>query len=172
MRCLPLIFFFALTVMTTDLFAQEFEPPVNAVLEKKDDYLKYEADIINAARWLEATPIGAQKEKRVQVNMFFTVWLTGSPTVTIEINSWVMKLTDKNPDLLVVFLSGYARYVLENQYSNDAAKANEAGVKSMINNYQLGGDVKKNKTLQKAVDADKAGNLTTWMKDFTAKIVR
>ncbi|PZR23267.1 MAG: hypothetical protein DI535_24295 [Citrobacter freundii] len=169
MRRLPLMLCFVLIVLTNDLFAQEFEPPANPVLEKKDDYLKYETDIINAARWLEATPIGAQKEKRVRVNMFFTLWLTGSPTVTVEINSWVMKLTDKNPDLLTVFLSGYARYVLENQYSNDAAKANEAGVKSMINNYQLGGDVKKNKTLQKAVDADKAGNLTAWMKDFTGK---
>jgi|SRR6218665_254069 len=169
MKRLLLISLFAFFCFGVDLYAQEFEPPANPVLEKKEDYLKYEADIVKAAKWLEATPIGTQPDKRIQVNIFFMKWLTGSPTVTITIDSWVTKLTDKNSDLLTLFLSGYARFVLENQYSTDIAKANEAGVKSMINAFNSRGDVKKNKTLQKAIDADKAGELSAWMKNFTGK---
>lgn len=169
MKHLPFLFLLVISCITTDILGQEFEPPANAVLEKKDDYLKYEPAIINAAKWLEATPIGVQPDKRVQVNLFFMQWLTGSPTVTIGIDPWVTKLVDKNPNLLPVFLSGYARFVLENQYSTDVARANEAGVKSIINNYLLGGDVKKNKTLQKAVEADKAGTLSAWVKELSAR---
>jgi hypothetical protein len=62
-------------------------------------------------------------------------------------------------------MAGYARYCLENNYSTDQLKANTAGIKSAINSYNLGGDVKKNKRLSAAIDADKDGKLEDWVKE-------
>ena len=63
----------------------------------------------------------------------------------------------------MVFMANYGRYILANNYSKDKLKGYTAGIKSAINNYALGGDVKKNKLLSKAIDADKEGKLEEWV---------
>jgi hypothetical protein len=75
-----------------------------------------------------------------------------------------MKLLDKNPQFVGLFMASYGRYCLENNYSKDVLKATTAGIKSVINCYNLGGEVKKNKLLDKAIAADKEGKLEDWVK--------
>lgn len=153
---------FAVCFSHTSFAQYEFIVP-EYKLEAKEDYAKYEQDIVKAANWLESTPIGKEMEKRRRVNAFVVVWLTGSPSVSISVGKMSTDLSEKNPELFAMFMAGYARYVLENSYSKDELKANTAAVKSMISLYNLGGDVKKNKILQKAIEADKAGTLEAWV---------
>ncbi len=162
---LSLVFSFGSLIFTPGIVAQEFQAPENVSLNTKDDYIKTEKDIIEAARWLEATQIGQQMDKRVKVNAFVLMWVTGSPTVTIEISKLCTNLAEKNSHLLAVFLASYCRYVLENNYNNDKLKASIAAIKSMINCYSLGGDVKKNKLMEKAMAADKDSKLEEWVKE-------
>lgn len=144
---------------------QDFEPPVDAKLEAKEDYANYEQHMIDASKWLESNQIGTLPGKRVNVNAFVMKWITGSPTVSLELQPVIVKLTDKNPDLIIVFMAGYARWSLENNHPKDHLKGYEAGIKSVLRTYALGGDVKKNKTLQKAVAADQDGKLTAWVRE-------
>jgi hypothetical protein len=144
--------------------AQNFEVPAN-LPATKDEFVKSEPDFINAAKWLESIPLGTQEDKTKKMNAWVVAWITNSPTVTVEIRSFVTKLYDKNTQLLIVFMAGYSRYCLENNYSTDQLKANTAGVKSAINCYNLGGDAKKNKTLTAAIDADKEGKLEDWVRE-------
>jgi len=148
-------------------FAQDLEIP--ELPEKKEEFAATEKFIIQAANWLEKTPVGKDMEQRTRINAFVVAWLTGSPSVSITVGSMSTDLSEKNPQLFAMFMAGYARYVLENNYSKDELKANTAAVKSMINLYNLGGDVKKNKVLQKAIDADKAGTLEAWVKEKLEK---
>ncbi len=90
-------------------------------------------------------------------------WLTNSPTVTIELQSYVMDLTKKNSQLLMFFMTGWTKYCLENNYSKDQFQGNLAGVKSIINIYKKGG-LKKDKRVQKLVDLDEKGELEDWLK--------
>jgi hypothetical protein len=143
--------------------AQNFEVP--ALPATKEEFIKSEPDFIAAAKWLETTPVGTDMDKRVQVNAYVIAWLTNSPTVTLEIDAAVSKVCEGNPQLLAVFLGGCTRYCLENNYSKDKGKINTAGMKALINCYNLGGDVKKNKTLSKAIEADKEGKLEDWVKE-------
>lgn len=77
-------------------------------------------------------------------------WLSKSPTVSIQIDADLLnKLFDNNGQLNMVFMANYGRYILENNYSKDKLKGYTAGIKSAINNYALGGDIKKNKFLSK-----------------------
>lgn len=145
--------------------AQSFDLPTNVSFKTKEDFSGYEKDIIAAAKWLEATPVGQENEKRVLVNAFVLQWLTGSPAVTMEINKFAMDVTDKNPMLNMMLIAGYVRWVLENNYSTDKIKAYTAGVHSVINLYNLGGEVKKNKKLTTAIEKDKEGKLEDWVAD-------
>ena len=62
-------------------------------------------------------------------------------------------------------MAGYTRYCLENNYSKDQLQSNIAGFKSVINCYNLGGDVKTDKALNKLIDASKEGKLEDWVKE-------
>jgi hypothetical protein len=142
--------------------AQNFEVP-GTVPSTKEEFVSSEKDMIAAAKWLEATPVGTDMDKRVQVNAWALAWIINSPTVTIEITSPFVKLFDKNPHLNVVWMAGYSRYVLENNYSKDKVKAHTEGLKAVIACYNLGGDLKKDKALTKIIDADKEGKLEDWV---------
>jgi hypothetical protein len=63
------------TVLTATLIliifsatAQEFEVPKDYSLKKKEDYTKYEKDIIACINWLEETPLNQQEQKRKAAN--------------------------------------------------------------------------------------------------------
>lgn len=144
--------------------AQDMEVP-SKLPTTKEEFVKSEAEFIKATQWLENTPVGTTTDKRKQMNGWVLAWITNSPTVTITVLAPLLKPFEKNPDLMIVFMGGYARYCLQNNYSKDELKCNTAGMKSAINCFNLGGDLKKDKNLSKVVDEDKDGKLEEWVKD-------
>jgi hypothetical protein len=155
-----------LTLFTAVINAQNFEVPKNYVLNIAADYAKYEKDIIACANWMENTPLNVDEQKRIEANTFLMKWLTGSPTVSINLNAdIVVKCTDKNSDLLMLFLAGWTRYSLENNYSKDQQKGYFEGFKSMINVYNKGILIKKDKDLESLIALHNKGELEAWIKD-------
>lgn len=144
--------------------AQDFELPKNIDVNSNEGLQKHEADIINAAGWLESTSIRNEDQKRTQVNAFVLTWLTNTHKVTFTGRSSVLKLFDKNANLIGVFMASYARYCLQNNYSKDELKANVAAMQSVIKCYNLGGDIKKDKDLLKVIEVDKKGELEDYIK--------
>jgi len=136
-----------------NIFSQTFEVPTNYVFKTKEDFAKYEKDIIQAINWLETTPIDKQSNKRKGVNAFLISWLTGSPNVSIALTEYTTELSSKNPDLLISFMGGWTKEKLQNPSLNDVLKLNIAGVKSIIKTYKLGG-AKKDKNVEKLLLMD------------------
>src|SRR5580698_2374639 len=132
MKCLPKPFWALLLLLPFYSIAQDFEPPVDPVLSSKEDYARYEKDVIGSAKWLEGKPVGVEMEKRQRVAAFIIKWVSGSPTVNIAINPFQMKLADKNPQFLALYMAAAARYCLENNYSKDTVKTVSAAVKSIL----------------------------------------
>jgi hypothetical protein len=159
---------FALVMLTLPcvslLKAQEFTVPRDYVLAEKEDYSKYEKDIIACANWLENTPLGTEADKHKEANVFFMKWLKGSPSVNISISEdYVLKYTEDNPDLLIIFLAGYTRYALENSNNKEIQDCFYEGYKSMINVYKKGVGVKKDKNLDKLVKMFDKDELQSWI---------
>ena len=144
-------------------FSQQFEVPANVVMDKKEDYANYDKDVIAAVNWLEATPIGTDADKRKSVNAFVMKWINGSPEVTIGITESQIKLFDKNPDFLLVFMGAYSRYVLQTKDAS-VLPCYVAAMKSVIAVYKLGGKIKKSKQLTQASEANDGGKLEDWIK--------
>src|ERR1700693_2154940 len=104
------VFFLTITcflAVATNTFAQTYEVPKDYVLKAKEDYAKYEQDVINTIDWLEQTPWNEQPEKRDEAKAFYLKWIEGSPTVSVEINSEIAKLSKNNPELFGSYMYGY-----------------------------------------------------------------
>ena len=161
------ISFFALLslslCLTGQLFGQSFQVPQGYAFTTKEDYAKYQQQVIEAVNWLEQTPLNQEADKRKQVNAFLLKYLEGSPTVSIELKEYVMEFTQKNPDLLMAFMGGWAKHKLQNASLTDKVKLNTAGVKTVLKVYQLGGAI-KDKSLEKLIKLTSDQELEEWVK--------
>lgn len=152
MKHLTTTLFVLLCFFNSPVFSQtNFEVPAGYELKAREDYARYESAIVEAAKWLEATDLDKEKEKRKEVNTFLIQWISGSPDVSIEIHPAVADLYGKNEQLLAIYMAGAARYQIENKGSADRMKGIKAGIVSMINVYKKGIAVKKVKELEKLV---------------------
>jgi len=161
-------FFISLVTFCYQAKAQEFEVPENYVLKETADFEKYEKDIIACANWIENAPLNKDEQKRTEANSFLIQWLTGTKTVNINLNADITtKYFDKNTQFIVIFMAGWARYSLENNYSTDQQKGYYEGFKSVINVYKKGIGIKRNTDLDKLIKIYDKGELENWIKDKT-----
>jgi hypothetical protein len=149
-------------------FAQDQE--LLAELPKtKEEFVQSEKKLLASINWLENTPLDQDKEKHQQQYALLTAWLTNSPTVTITVNSNVLTFTKKNSPLIMFFMAGWTKYVLENNYSTDETKGNIAGVRCAMRIYKKGVGLKKDKAMDKLVELEDKGELEKWVTDQLAK---
>ena len=147
-------FFLCLVLLSCLLHSNaqtQFEVPQNIELNVASDYEKYEKDIIDASKWLEETDLDKEIEKRQQVNTFVVQWISGSPTVTVDITDRLGKIYGKNLQLLGMYLASYSRNFLENKGSATKLPATKAGLISMMNVYKKGIGIKKTKEMEKLI---------------------
>ncbi len=159
--------FICVTFIFTMLFycaAQEFAVPQNYKLDKPEDYAKYEADVLKSIDYLESIPLDDSSEKTVKANAFLLKWLEGSPTVTIELNAYVVKLCEKNKEFLMIFMGGWTRYALQNPDSVNSLKGNLAGLESIIKVYKQGQSVSRDKKVDTIIKLQEEGKLEDWIK--------
>src|SRR5690242_18543732 len=98
---------FAVTVLlsvvciTDNLFAQStFELPADIQLKSKDDFVKYETTLIEAAQWLENTDLDKDKTKRKKINEFVVQYFSSTPAFTMEFTEELVDLFKKNYHLM------------------------------------------------------------------------
>lgn len=152
-----------LLFVSTGLLAQEVEIPNDLKLENSEDYKKTEQLVLNSSEWLLKTPISENPSKRKEVNAFLMKWMTGSPTVSIELVSGIVPLDC--PDCLMSFMSGWTKHSLENDYSKNKVECAVAGAENAIEFYinnksKLG----KNSDMEKLIKQQKKGKLKKFVK--------
>lgn len=152
-----------LSTFTLLSFSQD-APLLSNIPETKQEFIDTEPNVIATINWLENTPFDADKKERVEQNTLLMGWLTGSPTVTIEINSLVLELTKVHPEMLIIFMGGWTKYALANDYSKDKLQGNLAGIRSCIKVYQ-NGNLKKDKKILKLIELEENGELEKWVSD-------
>lgn len=151
------ITFFTITILLLvgqTTFAQDFEIPKNVHLEKKSDYTKYETAVLNGINWLEQTNVEEQLVKREKISAFVLQWIMGTPSFSIGLQTFQLKLTKKNPELILSFLGGWTKFAIENPSEKEnTIKANIAGFQSLIKVYasNKGHGMKKDKKIEKLI---------------------
>jgi hypothetical protein len=165
MKIARLLLIGALTLATAHIYAQDFECPKNYTLTEAADYTKYEKDIIAADNWLVSTPFNEQIQKRKEVSQFVVNWISGSPTVNVEITPIIMDFEKKNPGMLVIYMASSARFVLENKYSKDERGKYKTALMDMITVYKSGKGITKDKNMEKLIKSIDSGKLDEWIKE-------
>lgn len=118
-------------ILSSTAVAQTYEVPKDYVLKTKEDYAKYEPDVINTIDWLQQTSWDEQQDKRKEANTFFVAWITGSPNVSVEIGAEITKLADKNNELLITYMGGFTKYTLQHKEAQNVISAKVAGIKAL-----------------------------------------
>jgi hypothetical protein len=149
--------------------AQEFEVPQNYKLEKPEDYVKYEADVLKCIDYLENIPLDDESARTIAANAFLLKWIEGSPNVTIELNAYVVELCDKNKEFIMLFMGGWTRYALQNPDSVNSLNGNMAGLESIIKVYKQGQGVSRDKKVEKIIQLQAEGKLEDWLKEQIKK---
>jgi len=144
-----------------ELFAKETEDKKQHQLNTKEDYAKYEQDVINGYNWLLKTPIGVEPTKRKEINAFLMQWMTGSPNVTIELKQEIVTYMDCG-ECLMIFMGGWTKYALESKDFKNKVKGSLAGTEDVLKFYLLNKNaLGKNKDIEKLIqlkDEDKLEN--------------
>jgi hypothetical protein len=106
--------------------------------------------------------------KRKEASAFLLKWVTGSPYVHIEISPEIVSFAGTSPDLLMIFLGGWAKHSIESEAYDDKVTGNVAGLESAIEFYDTNkGLLPKDKSVEKYMKMQKKGTL----KEFVEKKV-
>ena len=139
-----------LGVFTFSLYGQEYIVPKNVKFENKEDYAASEPQVKETIDWMLVTSLGKEPNKRTEANAFLMMWLTGTPNVSINVNTDLLPFVKKSPELLMPFIAGCVRYSLDNNYSKDDVQINKAGIETIVAFYRNNrGYLKKDDSIEK-----------------------
>ena len=156
MKLFTSLLFISLFALTG--FSQTVEIPEDIELKSKEDYKNSESLVKECIDWYHNTPLGDQPDHRKEVSAFLLQWLTGSPTVSIEIASGIFPMDC--PECLVTFMNGWTQYALNNDYSKDKVAGALAGAQHLIEFYKKNKSVMgKQKEIEKLIKLQKKDEL-------------
>ncbi|NDV95804.1 hypothetical protein D0T84_12915 [Dysgonomonas sp. 521] len=153
---LSVIFF----IIITGVWAQEYSVPKNYEFSDKDAYAAYEPQIKETIGWLLQSSLGKEAGKRQEANTFLIAWLTGTPNVSVVVDSKIADFIKINPELLIPFMAGWTEYSLNNDYSKDNIRCAKAGLEAVAAFYRKNrGYLKKDGSVEKIEKLIEKGKL-------------
>ncbi len=156
------------TAMLSAQEAQDFPVPKKYKLKKKEDYYRYEKDILKTIEWMNKTPLSKQTKRWKKATNFFLEWIAGCPQVTIELHEKTLPFLEKNEILLIPFLAGWTQYALENPEEEDLlVQGHLAGIQNAIACYQknLHQGIDEDSKMEKLIKLQGKNRLVGWIKE-------
>jgi len=162
MKLLFPLLFVSLFFATYRSAGQSFEVPKNFDPKNTASYSKYNKDVVNCINWLENTPVDKDTAQRKEAGSFLVMWISGSPDVSISINSNLIELAQSSSALLLAYMGGWTKYAIESGKYTDSVKGNLAGIRSVIKVYKANSSIKRDKEIDHLAALDKKGELEKW----------
>ena len=139
--------------------------PDSLVMHSAKDYDNHMALAKKSLAWLINTPLDEHVHKRNEVNAFVMLWLSGSPTITLEIDSKATPFIHEDETLIFPFIHGMALYQLGHPECTDRAKLHAEGLRTVNKASKQSRCVKSSKSLKAISKAAKKKRLS----DLAAK---
>lgn len=137
--------------------SQDFEIPN---YQTKEDYINEKDKVIEVCDWLISNPIDAQNRKAA--NAYLIKWTEGSPMVSVGLTEYVLKLTDKNPDFLILFIAGWVKHNLVNGKATDL-ESNYNATLVLVGYYISNDGVIKDPDIDRLIKLKDKGKLKDWV---------
>jgi hypothetical protein len=144
--------------------AQTFEVPVDYVLDSTADFGQYEQSVIDCFNWLMEAPCNVDLVKREAASTFLNKWIEGTPSVIVTINANVLTYMDTSPDLILIFMGGWAVHTLQSEDDNDVS-GSLSGTYAVLDYYNKNIDfLRKDEHIDKLIKYRKKGKLEKFIR--------
>lgn len=121
-------------------------PDINS-LKTEDDFAYYENEIRKCIEWLRIHPIPEDYPLRIRVSAFIRYWTTGTPTLTLIINTRVarpiLKESDHpyTTDIFMAYYTGMLEYQIDNPGDTDTLTIQRKGIANVLQLYYYNKDI-------------------------------
>jgi len=143
--------------------AQKLQIPQKCKLENKQDYQTHEKDVLACINWLERTPLGKEEDTRKEASQFVITWVSGSPYVVLKVSSYVLRLSEVDKEMLLLFMGGGTRYQIQSK-DTSSLPTNMAGLQAVMRYYKGDNGAAKNDLMDSLIVMDGQGKLSSWVK--------
>ncbi|MCJ8209344.1 hypothetical protein MUY27_06460 [Mucilaginibacter sp. RS28] len=145
--------------------------PVQGKMVTREDYQRYEQDVVKTIDWLQETPWKQDPQLYSKATSFLFKWIQGTPTITMELMPPLVDLTDQNNKLMASFIGGYTKYAIQHPvYLKE--DANMAAVKALFDKYRAEPDHKKDSDIEHLLKLEKEGTLKDWVINEYEKVTQ
>jgi hypothetical protein len=110
-----------------------YQVPATINFSTAEDCRRNKEEFIKATDYLLLAPIDAADRRKV--NAIAMLWMTNSDEVSININADVLEEVATHPELMMVFMIGWARHVLQTGDVSDLS-GNLAGTRAALKYYK------------------------------------
>ncbi|ULQ56231.1 hypothetical protein KJS94_16395 [Flavihumibacter rivuli] len=162
-----LLFSILLFFTANKVFSQGLPKYDEIKLENKEDFNDAANNAaLQAANYLLSTPMDSKSIDRLTSLQYIIKWMSGSPDFSFTLDEQATKFAKNNEDLLGLYMAAMTKYVLENKTeSKDQNKIKLNAVRLIIQySKDTSNNVKINKEIKKAIEAEENGKLEEYLK--------
>ncbi len=145
--------------------AQRFEVPKNYSFDSKNDYKKYEDNIISCINWLEKNYSNENNSKVRESTNFLLEWSSGCPYINIPQNLKIDALFNESPELRVFYTGGWVKNAVKTKLKSNKTENCVAGLKAVIKMYNDDHSIKRNPKINELVKLDEHAGLNDWVEE-------
>ncbi len=138
--------------------AQCVNPPDGFILETSEDYRKYESLVFELMDCLVNNPLALDLEKTEEAKAFCLIWLGGTSSYTVKVNTHIATFLDEDPEYLYHYIFSLA--IIERNFPKLSLEEKESEALYLIVLYGEQLSLKKpNKALRKIKNLYTKGEL-------------
>lgn len=139
-------------------------PLLYQIPKTAEEYTIVEPNLLATIQWLADTPPDENPSKREDQYKYLLGWITGSPTVNMDLFPYVADMSQKNPEVIIYYSAGWIDYAVRNDYSTDKMALHSAAIRYVLALYDKG-YMKKDKMLSKLAKVVKKDKLDAWVQE-------
>lgn len=138
--------------------------PTHFSLEVAADFDTHQALARKSMIWLLQEPLEAFPEKRTELNAFAMMWLSGHPSLRLEVNSSVIPGLREHDALFPVFTYGMALYQMLPTGSTDDLTLHVEGLRAVERMVSQTKSLRRDRTFRPLRKAVRQGRLEAYTK--------
>ncbi len=117
-------------------------------------------EILACIDWLQETGIDESYEARKTANAYLLQWVSRSPEVQVELHVDIVDLAQRNPDLLAIYIAGWAEFALSSQREYPSVEGHIKGMEAVVRFYKDNREgLNRDRFIEKLIKQEKKGTM-------------
>lgn len=141
------------------------EIPKQYAWNTSEEYLADQPRVKEVLKWLCTQPLGLEIQKRSLANAYVMEWITGTPSLRLEVNSEAFLFIDQYPELLFSLIQGMAYYAIGHPDEKDIAKLHVEALEVVAEHAEQSEELSKDGDLKKLIRANRKKQLKAYYQD-------